>query len=398
MARQGRRWPIGFLLAAFLVVFLAACDAKPKGPIRSIENGIEVVDNGSGYYSVPGQPRSLALREEFRIDLEDEKFAAAGLTDVSAIDADVRGRIFVFGSGLKSGPFVFQFDDKGSLMRSFCLKGQGPAEVEFPVYFGMTASSEILIHSTSRFVVFDLDGEFLRQERIEKWVRFVGLRQRVLANGNILAPYIPENKEMVAREVALALFDGRLNKQTDIRSHSLPETGRIGQNPLAHVPIFGASASVFFTNGGDEGRDIAVFDLDGRPKRIIRADFPSRQVPEAYKKDIIERWSKAVGDDTWKFIASLSLFPPFQSLAVDEKGFLFVSTLDRDPDSGAYLNDVFSPEGVRLFRVGLGYQDYIRDSFNNSFLDVVLKNGRAYCVREKESGFKEVVVYRMDWK
>ncbi len=369
-----------------------------EGPIRTIENGVEVVDNGSGYFSVPGQPRSLTLREEFRIDLEDEKLAAAGLTDVSAIDADVRGRILVFGSGLKSGSFVFQFDDKGGLIRSFCPKGQGPGEAEFPTYFGMTASGEILIHSTSRFVVFDSDGGFLRQERTEKWVRFVGLRRKVLANGNILAPYIPENKEMVAREVALALFDGQFNKLVDVRSHSLPENGIIGRNPLAHVPIFGVSASVFFANGGDEGRDIAVFDLDGRLKKIIRAGFPSRQVSEAYKKDIIERLPKAVGDDTRKFFASLSQFPPFQSLAVDEKGFLFVSTLDRDPDSGAYMNDVFSPEGVRLFRVGLGYQDYMRDFYNNSFLDVVLKNGRAYCVREKASGFKEVIVYKMMWK
>ncbi len=382
-------------LAVWMALALSwACQSKVDGPIRTIENGVEVVDNGSGYYSIPGRPKSLSLKEEFRIDLEDEKLAAAGLTDVSAIDADVRGRILVFGSGLNSYPFVFQFDDKGGLMRSFCPKGQGPGEAEFPTYIGMTASGEILIYSTSRFVVFDSDGEYLRQERIEKWVRFIGFRREVLANGNVLAPYIPENKEMVAREVTLALFDGQLNKLADIRSHSLPENGRIGRNPLDYVPIFGVSASVFFANWGDEGRDIAVFDLDGRPKKIIRADFPSRQVSETYKKSIIERLPKTVG----KHFASLSQFPPFQSLAVDEKGFLFVSTLDRDPDSGAYMNDVFSPEGVRLFRVGLGHQDYMRDSYNNSFLDVVLKNGRAYCVREKPSGFKEVVVYSMIWR
>jgi len=62
------------------------------------------------------------------------------------------------------------------------------------------------------------------------------------------------------------------------------------------------------------------------------------------------------------------------------------------------LNDIFSPEGVRLFRVGLGYQDVFRDTFNSFFCDAVLKNGRAYCVREKDDGDKEVVVYRMIWK
>jgi hypothetical protein len=49
-------------------------------------------------------------------------------------------------------------------------------------------------------------------------------------------------------------------------------------------------------------------------------------------------------------------------------------------------------------RTGLGFQDLLRDLWEMVPRDVVLKNNRFYCVHEKPSGFKEVVVYSMIWR
>jgi hypothetical protein len=89
--------------------------------------------------------------------------------------------------------------------------------------------------------------------------------------------------------------------------------------------------------------------------------------------------------------------PALQGFFADEEGRLFVASGKREALSGANICDIFSPEGVRFARAAIGFQDLIRYSLEGIPFDVVLRNGRAHCVREKESGYKEVVVYRVIW-
>lgn len=384
-----------FLAAAFCV----SCSSKPAGPVRSVENGVEVVDNGTGIYAVPGQPSSLSLREEFRIDLEDEALAKAGLSDIASLGVDSLGKIYLIRRAVGSGPFAFQFEKDGHFLKSFAEVGQGPGEVEFPRLLGISESGEIRLLSEGKIVVFDTLGRFLRQTPVIGDTRFLAQWMKPLSNGNFLAPYIPLNKEMIFNKIALGLFDRDLRKIADIREYPLPDDEtKAGPNPMAYVPILGVSPSAFFVNWGFESRDIAVFDLEGRMKRIIRAIFPSLPVSDTYKKEILDQLPKAMGGGTREYFQSLQLFPPFQSLSIDEHGHLLASTFDRDPASGSFLCDIFSSEGVRIARAGLGYQDFLRDYITSGVCDVVLKNGRAYCVREKPSGFKEVIVYKMIWE
>lgn len=401
MARQGRRWPIGFLFAAYIAVFLAACESKPKGPIRSIENGVEVVDNGSGYYSVPGQPQSLSLKEEFRIDLEDEALSAVGLTDIVGVDADSKGRIYLFRSMRTQGPLVFQFDAKGGFIRSFGAMGQGPGEAQYPVFLGISPMDEIrvLSHSPDRFLVFNGEGRLIRESGIAYQAGDNPYQIESLVNGTFLARhYVRGEGGYLPSKTGLGLYDIGLKRIVDIRDYDVPNAFKPGLQIQAYYPILGVSGSAFYVNWGAEGRDIAVFDLEGRMKRIIRADFPSHQIPPDYKKDLFTRIPKGGSyQQTRAFIQALETFPVFQAFISDEKGRLFVTSFEKDPESEANLCDVFSPDGVRILRAGLGYQDLLRYMMDSIPFDVVLKNGRAYCVREKESGYKEVVVFRMIW-
>lgn len=388
-----------FLFCLLAMALFWSCHPRSEGPKRIIKNGIEVVDNGAGVFPAPEGPRSLSLREEFRIDLEDEALAAAGLTDIATIDADSKGRVYLFRRGMGQGPVVFQFDDRGRFLKSFCTIGQGPGEVEFPQFLRISAVDEVRVLSqgATRLVYYDLQGRFLRQSRVSHDVQLVPNRIKALANGNYLAQYLLPDKDMNLAKVVLGLFDGEFHKITDIRDYEIPDSIKPGFKLLAYYPIVGVSAMAFFVNWGPEGREIAVFDLDGRMKRLIRAEFPSLPVPSGFKKAILDQIPLNLGKDIRDLFQTLETFPPFQSFFTDDNGRLFAAGFEKDPVSGANICDVFSPDGVRLMRNGLGFQDLLRDLWEMGSRDVVLKNNRCYCVREKPSGFKEVVVYSMIW-
>lgn len=389
-----------FLFCLLAMALFWSCHPRSEGPKRIIEDGIEVVDNGTGVFPSPEGPRSLSLREEFRIDLEDEALAAIGLTDIATIDADSKGRIYLFRRGAGQGPVVFQFDDRGRFLKSFCTIGQGPGEVEYPQFLRISAADEIRIlsHSVTRLVYYDSQGHFLRQSRVSHDLQLVSNRIKALANGNYLVQYLLPDQNMKLAKAPLGLFDSEFRKITDIRDIKIPDSIKPGLRLLAYYPIVAVSPTAFFVNWGPEGREIAVFELDGRMKRLIRAEFPSLPMPSGYRKATLDQIPQNLGKDIRDLFLTMETFPPFQSFVADDNGRLFVVGFDKDPVSGANISDVFSPDGVRLMRTGLGFQDLLRDLWEMVPRDVVLKNNRFYCVHEKPSGFKEVVVYSMNWR
>jgi hypothetical protein len=199
--------------------------------------------------------------------------------------------------------------------------------------------------------------------------------------------------------VIMGLFDGDFRKLKDIRENDITESPEAIKKPLSRMTLVGVSGTAFFVNWGESGNDIAVFDLDGRLVRLIRGSFPSVPVPPEYKKDLLNRIPQV---RSFKFIRefleSRDVFPAFQGFITDERNRLFVAGFEKDKESGANICDVFTPDGIRILKGGIGYQDLVRWIWDMQSFDVVLKNNRCYCVREKPSGFKEVVVYSMIWR
>ena len=56
------------------------------------------------------------------------------------------------------------------------------------------------------------------------------------------------------------------------------------------------------------------------------------------------------------------------------------------------LYDIFNPEGIYIGRVRLGNYE------KSAPLLATAKNSRLYCLRENESGYKELVVYKVMWE
>jgi len=301
-------------IACVLATLAVSCAPQDGGPQRIRENGVEVVVNGAAPYAVPGQPHSFTLREEFRIDLEDAALAEAGLTDVATIDVDSRGRIYLFRRGGNQGRVIFQFSDRGKLIKSFGTIGQGPGELMIPRYLQITPADEIPIYSqgAGSVVFLDGDGRFLRSIPMPTDHHFIPHHFAHLANGNFLGQYLPADEQSRFSKITVAIFDAHLKKIRDIRDFKLPKPESF-KNLLASLPLIAVSDHGFFINSGPSGSDIAAYDLDGRLVRLIRAPFRALRISSDYKKKLLDRIPKTQGYEIVRpLIRSVEMYPLFQ--------------------------------------------------------------------------------------
>ena len=394
---------------SIMFVFLAAamaisCSRAIKGPQRTRENGIEVVSNGSGIYPVAGQPMSLSLHEEFRIDLEDEAMSAVGLNDAMNVDVDSRGRIYLFRRGGNPGPFVFQFDERGKFLKSFCSAGQGPDEVVYPHYLKITDSDEIPIYSqgTRDIRFFDTEGHHLRSISLpnEKGISFIQIGFRLIPNGNYLILYVPVDDQGHYSKICLGLFDGHLRRIRDIRVMDAPDRPEDIKGVLSEVALVGIAKTVFFVNTGETGTDIGVFDLNGKLLRKIRVDNPAVKMSGAQRKEFLERVPAPHSYDPFRtLIRRMETIPPFHTLLPDDQDHLFVPGFEKDEKTGDDICDMYSLDGIRIMKTGMGRRN-LASWLLASAQDIgaIIKKNRCYFLREKADDYKELVVYSMIWK
>jgi len=391
------------LAVLMVAALLCSCRTRMEGPQRIQENGVEVVVNGSAPIAVAGQPRALFLHEEFRIDLEDAVLAEAGLADASTINVDSKGRIYLFrpvGPGAK-GQVIYQFDDRGKLLKSFGTIGQGPGELMYPNFLRMTAADEIpvLTGDTRSLVYLDADGRSLRSSPLPSDHHFILNRFVLLPNGNILAQILPLNEQGQFSKLTLAIFDVRWKKTRDIHDFTFSDRLEETKNPFASFPLIAVGDRSFFVNSAPSENDIAAYDLDGKLIRLIRLPFTILAVPAGYKKELLSRIPNSRGYEPVRtLIGHVEKWPSFQALFADDRDRLFIEGFEKDPVSGDNMCEIFSPDGVRFARAALGRHEILRAIFEMQPFDIVIKKERCYCLREKENGFKEVVVYSLIWR
>jgi len=88
-------------------------------------------------------------------------------------------------------------------------------------------------------------------------------------------------------------------------------------------------------------------------------------------------------------------WPPFQYLFTDDEGRLFVMTYEESDKPNQYIYDVFNPDGVFITRISLGNMVFF------SLWDIqyaTARKGRIYCLQKKPNGYKELLVYKINWE
>jgi hypothetical protein len=379
-------------LCLILSLFLY-CGLKQEKVDKIMEDGVEVVINHIEPYKIKGEPSTFTLDKKFVIDLEREDLAEIGLTEIQAFDVDSKGNIY-FSDAHSKENLIFKFDNKGNYLKSFCPKGQGPGELPSAPMMMFTEDDELMVYSDMKLLLFEPDGSLVKEVKTN--IRYSS-GGTFLDNGNylfVITRYPQGGSENTTH--IIMLYDSQFNE--------IKELDRIETFPLVAQRIKGirhnivaeVSQGKVFTGSQQRDYEIYVYDFNGNLIRKIRKDYIKVPPSEEYKERFLGmfKFNPDLYETAKKKIYFPSSLPPFHYFLMDEKGRLYVMTYEKGVNPGEHMFDIFNPEGIFIGRKSLkGFA--ILEMLP---LNIKIKNDHFYYIEEKESGFRQVVVYKMNWE
>ena len=372
------------LSTVFCILLMAYCSPKQDKVERRTENGVDAVINHLEPYRVGGAV-NLVLEELFRIDTENDEIGKLGLLDIRGFDVNSGGEIFVLKTEKGKGDFVYKFDREGRFVNSFGPKGQGPGELELPHHIALDSEDHVLMYDGIRMMIakYDQNGDFIKSYQITKG-------ESIITSG-------PRDKLIVLEDSFDAVNSKRLFF-LKVANLDLEERKFIDQYSIemrrdklrASEPLFcwSASKDSLYVENEDKGNEIWVYDFEGKLIRKIRKDYRKIPFSESDKEKILKSSSEFMR----KIIYFPEFHPPFQSLVAGEDGTLLVQTFEPGQSQGEFMFDIFNKDGVFIGRKSLNVY------FWENHLWACMKGQKLYCLREKDSGYKELIVYNMYWK
>ncbi len=380
----------------FLCIY---CGPKKDEVNKIIEDGVEVVINRLEPYKIKGEPSTLQLEELFTIDTEREEIAAVGLVDIGGFDIDLEGSIYFFQRPDQKEHLVYRFDREGNFSNSFGISGQGPGEIMAPINAYITERDEILIQDQSKFKLyyFNKQGALIKETQIMlKSSRLFVLFP--LKNNNYLKYTDNFDFSSKHRFDSLELCDSEFQILLELDRCDYGQTFMANQTKRKGSPrvfMYQIMDKNIFVGHESRGYEILKFDLDGNLTRKIRKKYK----PVKPTQDFIDTLLSNMGRFKDRVIIPDQM-PPFHYFFLDDTGRLYVRTYEKGVNENEYIHDIFNPEGVFIARKSMpsfSLLMYPGHSVGRGNI-AKAKNGRFYCIQEKASGYKELVVYRMIWK
>ena len=354
---------------------------------RIMEDGVEVVINHLEPYKVRDQLSILDLEREITIDTENDEIIETGLVDIETFDIDEEGHIYII-LWASNDDFVFKFNNQGQFEKSFVRRGQGPGEINWGGSVRYTGNNRLKIKdpSKTKYSVFNTEGEFLEDVQLNTRVSIL----KEFSNGKLFIFWQDHslNKEKIVNH--LGLSDQGLENIEEFYSCSFPDITVVEK---AYAPgnfwVEGTSENLIFVGNVEMGYEILVFDLEGNLVRKIRKKHTPVELTEAYISTFLERRKRSSYTSKYELRKN---FPPFQYLFTDEEGRLFVMTYEKGLSANEWIFDIFTPDGIFIGKVS------IESRIDTEQISIKVKDSRLYSVSEKESGYKELVVYKMKWE
>jgi hypothetical protein len=379
-------------ISLVILLFISFGCEKQEQVERFLEDGVEVIVNHLEPYKIRGEPSTLFLEEIFTIDTERDDIAEIGLNDIGAFDVDSEGNIYMV--NLKSSEnVIFKFDKDGNFVRSFCRNGEGPGELQMTAsYLRINNQDEIIITETyTGLLFFNADGDFITETRFSEKVTY-GMAAIPINNSNYLIVWgdaSPTDEFLFQRP--LSLFSSEFEEIKRLGSFNVPNYQKGKRVDATSLFAFSLSKEHIFVGDNNKEYEICAYDLKGNLVRKIRKEY--KKVP--LSREYIEEYTKSLNNQRKKMTDFPESFPPYQAFFVDDKSRLFVMTYEKKEDSGEYVIDIFNADGVFVGRKSLRvFFSYMTELF----LWATVKQNLLYCKNEKESGFEELVVYKMIWE
>jgi hypothetical protein len=386
-ADKGRCRVKKIVLIAIVFSLLSGCGRKQDEVEKMIEDGVEVVLNHLEPYKIEGIRASLTLEQEMAIDTEDDEIANTGLVDMETFDVDENGNTYII-RWASNDNFVYKFDRQGKFVKSFVRRGQGPGEIEWGGSVKVIGDNELMIRDPgkTRFSVYNTDGEFIRDVPLGSHFSILKLFQ----DGKSLVYWqdSPPSREKYINH--LGICESGFENAEEIYTYSFPNV-MVVEKVLApgNFWIEGASEENIFIGDGEFGYEILVFDLEGSMVRKIRKEYTQVELSEEYKRNFFERRKKSPVLDKYEL---RRYFPPFQYLFTDEEDRLYVMTYEKSEIPNEWIFDIFTTDGVFFERVP------IKSRLDSREIAIRAKSDRIFSISEKQSGYKELIVYRMRWE
>jgi hypothetical protein len=290
------------------------------------------------------------------------------------IAVDERGDIFALD---QRKPRVDVFSGDGSHIRSIGRRGQGPGEFQTPFYIALAPAGEIMVGGMDRLSYFDRTGVFLRsQENTVQPFAFI----KFLENGDAVGTRMVMEEQNPRYEVVLCGRD--IKPKAALASSPMPDpSGKFALFPrVIRWDISGGREIV--CADGQEGYRLSVFDGEGRLTRTIHKEYDPVPVTDLD----INRQMKRHGFQSRDEVSFPRFLPPIWWVYADEDGRIYVSTWQRDPDSGIALFNIFDSEGRYLCDYRIPGEP------------LVFKDGKLYAIVQDEEGIQYIKRYGMIWK
>lgn len=377
------------LVYLFLILFIfISCGPKQDKVERIIEDGVEVVVNHLEPYQIKGEPSQLQLERLVSIDTEDEGIYEIGLVDMETFDVDVDGNIYII-CWESDENYIFKFDDKGNFIKSFAHHGQGPGEIRWGGTVQAWNSNTIMAKdpSLTKFLLYTTDGEFLREVHLKE--RF-SLSQ-TLQNGSFLIKWqdqLFKEKIMIDH---IGICNASYEKIAELETFTWPDPQFVSKYEVGKGGmIAGVSKDFIYIGHPDRDYEIWAYSLDGNLMRKIRKEYKSVEISEEYKDSFYSRFPE--GSPLREKYVFRKYWGPFRYFITDDRGRLFVMTHEKGENYREFIYDVFTAEGAFLARTSLNNMGPQRP------LRARIKGNHLYSMQEKESGYIELVVYKMKWE
>ena len=373
------------ILVLFLILLTSLSCSKSvtewKGTIEEID-GVLVVKN-------PKEPiyikEVFSIQEELRIGTQEgeEEYM---FNQVRGVDVDTEGNIYVLDS---QSVKVSVFDGNGRFLRTFGRQGQGPGEMQMPIFIQITSDEEIVIFdpSTRRLIFSSQDGDYLRQvstARIGNPMHPV----RLDSNGNLFAQVIPP-PPMGGFE--LKEFDSDLELLRMI--YKVKRNDSYLRDEFKVMPpglCCAASSKDTVVWGFADKYELNVIDSNGSMIKKIKKDSKPLKVTDEDLEDLKEKFSRTSVSRLGRKPLFPDHFPAFSDISIDEKGRIFVQTYERaEKNSRFYIFDVFDSEGRYMARGPLRAR---------STVGFIWENDKLYTVDTDDEGYYLVKRYKVVWE
>lgn len=277
------------------------------------------------------------------------------------------GRVVVADGGSREVRF---FDSSGEFIHRVGRQGRGPGEFEGgPILVRALFSDSLLLFDSKpvRFHFLSSDDDGYRIVRPATWKGatppigfidpnvFVGLMY--LHKPTTIGPYeIPATYAWVDIATGVRTLVDSFPVQPQYTTRFVDGLAYGGLIPFSPMPSAAVTRDGAFVTDGAHA-EIKKYDIDGRLQRIIRVDEPSRQIENGDIQSYIEATGQPLDPD----IPIPDVMPTFQSLLVDDEGWLWAKKYDWDParrpvwvvfdPSGRAHGYVETPVGLRINQI-----------------------------------------------